>query len=240
MAPQKESRPMQNVAQLELRGAVDVVVKRGAPSMTVIAQKPEDVITEISAGVLRISNKPTMVIQGGNIQINGIDGNVALNHGGATQVFYGSVGEVAWGDVVIAGGRIAGRAMFSSSAVGQVPLVEVTLPELPLAKIAGSGNLRLEDVSQDEIKLEITGSGTIQASGQVKYLSAHVTGSGDIKAKGLQAEAANLRVSGSGDIKARATQELKARVSGSGDITVLGSPAIRDTHVSGSGEILCE
>ncbi|WP_304350820.1 GIN domain-containing protein [Comamonas testosteroni] len=90
---------------------------------------------------------------------------------------------------------------------------------------------------EDEIELEITGSGTIRASGEVIRLNVDISGSGDVKAKELLASIAELRVSGSGDIKAQATQSLSARVSGSGDIKVWGNPAKRDTRVSGSGEI---
>ena len=44
MTAKRESRPIQAIQELVIRGSADVVVKRGEPSMTVIADRPEDVI----------------------------------------------------------------------------------------------------------------------------------------------------------------------------------------------------
>ena len=120
---------------------------------------------------------------------------------------------------------------------GEEVKVEITLPNLPAASIEGAGNMSLEDLNQDELELEITGSGAIRATGQVKSLRAAISGSGDIKARDLVASLAELRISGSGGIKAQVTQSLLARVTGSGDIRVWGEPAKRDTRVTGSGDI---
>ena len=61
MTVQRESRPLQAIKELVIRGSADVFVKRGEPLMTVIAEKPVDVITEIRGGVLTISQKPTVM-----------------------------------------------------------------------------------------------------------------------------------------------------------------------------------
>ena len=227
MAVQRESRPMQAIKELRIRGSADVFVKCGEPSMTVIAEKPDDVITETRGGVLTISQKPMVMVGAGSgcIQIGSVGGSVTISgRRGATQVqvFNGNVGSVIVGGMVMCGQRVT---------------VEITLPNLPVASIEGSGDLSLEDLHQDEIELEITGSGSIRASGEVIRLHAAISGSGDVKAKELVAAIAELRVSGSGDIKAQATQSLSARVSGSGDIKVWGNPDKRDTRVSGSGDI---
>lgn len=224
MTVQREPRPIQAIKELRIRGSADVFVKRGEPSMTVIAEKPEDVITEIRGGVLTISQKPTVMagVGRGGMVMNAVgSGNV--------QIFGNArIGQFVAGDIVNVGGM---------TMIGQRVTVEITLPDLPAASITGSGDLSLDDLQQDEIELEITGSGTIRASGEVIRLNVEISGSGDVKAKELQASIAELRVSGSGDIKAQATQSLSARVSGSGDIKVWGNPAKRDTRVSGSGDI---
>lgn len=227
MTAQREPRPIQAIKELRIRGSADVFVKRGEPSMTVIAEKPEDVITETRGGVLTISQKPTVIVGGaygggGSMVMNAVgSGNVQI-FGNAT------IGQFVAGDIVNVGGM---------TMIGQRVKVEISLSDLPAASITGSGDLSLDDLQQDEIELEITGSGTIRASGEVIRLNVEISGSGDVKAKELLAAIAELRVSGSGDIKAQATQSLSARVSGSGDIKVWGSPAKRDTRVSGSGDI---
>jgi hypothetical protein len=245
MTVQREPRPIQAIKELRIRGSADVFVKRGEPSMTVIAEKPEDVITEIRGGVLTISQKPTVMagvgrggmvmnaVGSGNVQIGSVGGSIDIKRRGSKgfyRVNFGNakIGQFAAGDIVNVGGMVM---------IGQPVTVEITLPNLPTASIEGSGDLSLDDVSQDAIELAITGSGGIRVSGAVKRLSVEISGSGDVKAKELQAESAELRVSGSGDIKAQATESLSARVSGSGDIKVWGNPAKRDTRVSGSGDI---
>lgn len=227
MTVQRDSRPIQAIKELVIRGSAEVHVKRGEPSLTVIAERPDEVITEMHGGVLTISQKSTLssgggvidVITGRSFEIGSVGGSVKINRGrGASQVFHGPVGSV----VVLQ---------------CQSVVVEINLPKLPAATIEGSGDLSLEGLLQDEIELAITGSGTIRASGQVTRISAEISGSGNVKAKELLAESADLRVSGSGDIKAHATQSLSARVSGSGDIKLWGNPPKRDTRVSGSGDI---
>ena len=219
MTVQREIRPLTEIQELVIRGSADVTVKRGEPSMMVIAEKTEDVITEIRDGVLIISQKPTVMVEFGGHGVVHIQGGCIQVAG--RQIY-------STGDIVNSGGM---------TMIGQRVLVEITLPDLPAGSITGSGDLSLDDLQQDEIELAITGSGTIRASGQVARLTVDISGSGDVKAKELQASVAELRVSGSGDINAQATQSLSARVSGSGDIKVWGNPAKRDTRVSGSGEI---
>lgn len=224
MTIQREIRPLTKIQELVIRGSADVTVKRGEPAMTVIAEKPEDVITEIRGGVLTISQKPTVMVGRGR-------GSMVMNAVGSgnVQIFgNATISQFIASDIVNVGGM---------TMVGQRVTVEITLPDLPEASITGSGDLSIEDIDQDEIELEITGSGSINVSGEVKLLSAKISGSGDVDAKELKADIAELRVSGSGGIKAQATEILSARVSGSGDIKVWGNPAKRDTRVSGSGDI---
>lgn len=237
-AIKRESRTVQAIKQLVIRGSMDVVVSRGEPSMTVIAERPEEVVTEIRKGVLTVSQRPMgsgggVVVMGGSHHSSGEGavhiGSVTIANGiRQTQVFFGPVGNVVAGDIVNIGGMVM---------CGQHVTVEISLPELQSACIEGSGDLSLEDVSQDDIELEINGSGTVIVAGKVKRLNVEISGSGDVKAKDLITEIADLRVAGSGDIKAHVTQSLTARIAGSGDIKIWGNPAQRDTRVSGSGDI---
>lgn len=220
----KDPRPIiQAIKGLVLRGSADVIVRRGEPSMMVVADKPEDVITEVRNGRLIISTKPVVILGNGFTVGSGKGGiRIGCMMGGSVTINHGHISNVTDGAVMVCGQHVT---------------VEITLPDLPAASIEGSGNMSLEDLNQDELELEITGSGTIRATGQVKSLRAAISGSGDIKARDLVASFAELRISGSGGIKAQVTQSLLARVTGSGDIRVWGEPAKRDTRVTGSGDI---
>ena len=101
----------------------------------------------------------------------------------------------------------------------------------------GAGKVTYHGFTQDELNIDITGSGDVDLEGKAERLEAEISGSGEVSAYKLTAKTARLRVSGSGDIRATVTQSVRARVSGSGKIKISGNPAERDTDVSGSGKI---
>ena len=116
-------------------------------------------------------------------------------------------------------------------------IVYLTMPVLDKAKIIGSGDMTISDVTKDKVILTITGSGDITASGSVGILEAVVSGSGDLSLKKLQADHVNVTINGSGDAEVWANQSISAQVNGSGDIVYTGNPTIVDTQVNGSGDI---
>ncbi|MBU2940308.1 DUF2807 domain-containing protein [Lacinutrix sp. C3R15] len=103
-------------------------------------------------------------------------------------------------------------------------------------ELTGSGDVIL-DIDTNSVSGSITGSGDVTLKGKTINLEANVTGSGDFNANHLQAENTEVSVTGSGDAEVVSTGTLKARVSGSGDIEYSGNPTKEDTKVSGSGSI---
>ena len=116
-------------------------------------------------------------------------------------------------------------------------IVYLTMPVLDKAKIIGSGDMTISDVTKDKVILTITGSGDITASGSVGILEAVVSGSGDLSLQNLQADHVNVTINGSGDAEVWANQSISAQVNGSGDIIYTGNPAKVITQVNGSGDI---
>lgn len=122
---------------------------------------------------------------------------------------------------------------------GRHDRVDVTLPgrNFRSFEVLGTGDMQVAGLSQPEVKLAVTGSGTIEAEGKTQKMDVDVSGYGTIEAKG-QTDKLNVDVSGSGTIK---TGELAARnadleVSGSGKIEVAPEDAL-NVDVSGSGTI---
>jgi hypothetical protein len=115
--------------------------------------------------------------------------------------------------------------------------VAVTMKSFSGAVIAGSGSIAVPDLQTGEAEFQITGSGTITASGTARDVEAMIRGSGVIDCGDLQAESANATVFGSGDITVFASQSLQAKIPGSGNITYRGNPAVAENTVTGSGEI---
>lgn len=103
-------------------------------------------------------------------------------------------------------------------------------------RLSGSGNFTLP-VDTSNLELNVSGSGNVRLKGTANHFSAKLSGSGDIDAGDLKSKIVEANVSGSGNSKVACEDSLTARVSGSGNIRYVGNPEIRDTKVSGSGNI---
>jgi len=116
-------------------------------------------------------------------------------------------------------------------------IVYLNMPVLENAKVIGSGDMTISDVTKDKVVLIVSGSGDITARGSVGILEAVVSGSGDLSLQNLKAEHINVTINGSGDAEVWANQSISAKVNGSGDIVYKGNPTEVDTKVNGSGDI---
>lgn len=93
---------------------------------------------------------------------------------------------------------------------------EVSLPELTALKVSGSGKVSVDPFAGKDLRLGVSGSGSIQA--ELDYASM------------------DLSVSGSGDMRLKARlSSLTARMSGSGNLSLQGSSDSLDLGLSGSG-----
>jgi Putative auto-transporter adhesin, head GIN domain len=105
--------------------------------------------------------------------------------------------------------------------------------------LSGSGDIKIA-IETQKLNAKISGSGDIELIGKSNTFNALVSGSGDIAAGELVTQNADISISGSANVHVHVTENLKARVSGSGDIFYSGNPKMKDTKVSGSGEIKSE
>ncbi|HRQ51602.1 MAG TPA: head GIN domain-containing protein, partial [Agriterribacter sp.] len=135
--------------------------------------------------------------------------------------------------------------------------VTVALPELEEAGITGSGDITGETkfTGNDEIELEITGSGSMRLNVDAPAIEAKITGSGDMYLSGntrdikcsstgsgkidageLKSENAVVKTMGSGNIHVFASVTVNATINGSGDITYKGGGAV-SSKIHGSGSV---
>ncbi len=125
------------------------------------------------------------------------------------------------------------------SGSGELTVKEIYATEIT-NKIDGSGNITVKNLHKsDVLKSTLSGSGTIEISGDSEINSNEITiaGSGDINTIGIASKVVKIKVAGSGDVKVYAKQTLTARIAGSGDVYYKGDPAI-DYTSSGSGELI--
>lgn len=140
---------------------------------------------------------------------------------------------------------------------GRVHIV-VTTPTLAGAKIAGSGDIRVDKVSGarfdgsiagsgdlaithmevGEAHFSIAGSGDVSAAGKAGKASFQTAGSGGIRAGALETQTVSISIMGSGDAQAHATQSADISIMGSGDVHVAGTTNCA-IHKAGSGDARC-
>jgi putative autotransporter adhesin-like protein len=101
----------------------------------------------------------------------------------------------------------------------------------------GAGNISVEGVERDIFRVEVSGAGDVEATGEVDRVEAEISGAGDVQLDGLTAQEARAEISGAGDIHVQATVSLDASVSGAGSIVNTGDPEDVQTDVSGAGAI---
>ncbi len=135
-------------------------------------------------------------------------------------------------------------------------IVDICMNYLDYVKLEGSGVIHNDNLSTDQLRLDLTGSGIIEFLNlELSYLDVRHSGSGRVEASGscdhsdldlsgsgtiwtyhLEQSASNINLSGSGDIYAWAWDFLNIDIPGSGTVYYRVKPSEFHVHISGSGE----
>lgn len=116
--------------------------------------------------------------------------------------------------------------------------VTLTAPNVHAFAINGSGDLAINGYDQDELDVDVTGSGNVTAKGKARALKLDISGSGDVDAGGLAADTADADISGSGKASIAPASAADLHISGDGEIDLMSHPAKLTSDVSGSGHIV--
>ena len=231
--PAHDVRAVGAVSAIDVGGPLEVNVRVGAaPSLEVDADSNllPMIRTEVVGGVLRMwvqgsarsnsSMRVTYTVPSLNhvnasgssrLTISELNAPLDLSKSGSGAVNLS--GRVSRLDV-----RLSGSGHLNASALnsGDANII-----------LSGSARSTLGQVQGQSLTVKVTGSGSLQASGQVASVNARASGSGGVNLTALASEQADLIASGSGDISATVKRSLQAQSSGSGHITVYGNPAER-------------
>jgi hypothetical protein len=115
--------------------------------------------------------------------------------------------------------------------------IQLTAPDVNDFSLAGAHTLRIEGYDQDNLDINMAGSGDVVGRGRARSLDVRMAGSGDVDLRDLPVEDADLDIAGSGDTVLAATGTVDINIAGSGDVTLTTRPRDLDTHVFGSGRI---
>ena len=184
--------------------------------------------------------------------------NPGVSARGSEKLLERTVVEVKGDKLVIHPEQQRGWFHFGFSTRGKAEFV-VTVPQLRGATIAGSGDIRVDQVHGDSfegtvagsgsldlgsanvqwLKLAIAGSGGVKAgAGKVQNGEYEIAGSGDVDARAVQADQAKVSIAGSGSVRAQATRTADVSIMGSGDVDVTGG-AKCSVSKAGSGNVRC-
>ena len=136
-------------------------------------------------------------------------------------------------DIYITMKEIEGLSVSGSGSIyGEDQLVT---DDLRLS-VSGSGSMDLY-LNSAELEMRISGSGSIKLDGQADRTEIGISGSGRLKADDMEVKIFRARISGSGSCYITATEEIDANISGSGSIYYSGNPDRVVSSSSGSGKI---
>ena len=143
-------------------------------------------------------------------------------------------------------GRVTTRVQSGTLVIGNTPgrfttkspmSVVVTLPALNELTLAGGGNVVVNGVKTQSLRVTLSGGGNLTASGTAGALGLTLSGSGNMWFTRLVANHVNALLSGSGNMFITAITSLNASIPGSGSITYAGNPQQVTRSVTGSGAI---
>ena len=134
-------------------------------------------------------------------------------------------------------------------------VIDVYCPLVTNVSLSGSGSFSGGTITTSSFRVDISGSGSVNATVECTNFSANISGSGKITAAGnsantnlaisgsgkfngdtLTSNNANIKISGSGNVNVYVTGNLTANISGSGTVYYSGNPSI-NSKISGSGRI---
>lgn len=106
-------------------------------------------------------------------------------------------------------------------------------------ELLGTGNVRLEDIKADELDVHLNGVGSIYASGFTDMQNLSLSGAGSYNALELFSQHAIVDLSGVGDAVIQVSDTLAVDLSGVGSIRYTGDPQLMP-HLTGLGSLIHE
>jgi len=117
------------------------------------------------------------------------------------------------------------------------PRVVITVPSLRRFNMEGAGETNLRGVSGDRFDVNYRGAGSMTIAGTVKQLNMQAQGVGEVDARKLIAQDANISFQGIGSVQVYASGKLEANVSGMGELSYYGHPKTINKTVAGIGSV---
>lgn len=107
-----------------------------------------------------------------------------------------------------------------------------------ILKIAGAGNMNLDEVNSNNIAASISGAGEINIKkGIITSADYSISGAGNINCLQVVSKEVSAHIRGAGEIQVTANDKLDASVSGGGSILYKGHPKSISSKTTGLGSV---
>jgi hypothetical protein len=116
--------------------------------------------------------------------------------------------------------------------------VTLTAPDVRHFGLSGSGDLTIANYAQDDLDIEVSGSGDVTGSGKAKSVKLDISGDSTVDLGALASDSAQAEISGSGKATIAPASAADLHISGDGEIDLKTRPAKLNSDVSGSGKIV--
>lgn len=113
----------------------------------------------------------------------------------------------------------------------------IAMPQLRAFNAEGAGEIKLNNVRGERLDVGYRGAGSMVIKGQVKTFRMTAEGVGEVDARALIANEADVRFQGIGDVKVYAKDRLDVKVQGMGSLSYYGRPRTVNKSVQGLGSV---
>jgi hypothetical protein len=135
------------------------------------------------------------------------------------------------------GGRLMLRPEPGARLAPTQPIIYIlTVKNLDTFTISGEGSVDAADLAGERLDVNLSGAGSMKASGSVGRQDVRVSGSASYHTDALRSQDVTISVSGTGGAIVHAEGTLEASISGSGSVVYVGNPAVTK-QIAGSGSI---
>jgi hypothetical protein len=115
--------------------------------------------------------------------------------------------------------------------------VTINIEKLTSIKLTGAGDVSAYNIAAKNFALNMSGAGDVKLTGTCDSLTVFMSGAGDFDGDVLKCKTVSANVSGVGDMAIYASEAITGSVTGVGDLSIYGNPKVRNTKVSGMGDV---
>lgn len=116
--------------------------------------------------------------------------------------------------------------------------ITMTAPDVRSFSLSGDETLAIASYGQDDLDLDVSGSGNITAAGKTGTVKVDISGDGTADLGKLAAQEARVDISGDGRTTIAPTDTADVDISGDGQVILASHPATVHSDVSGDGRIV--